>query len=300
MGTSRIKQIGIYVGKHLRLFKNERGWKMLIFSAVIAFIVSSVLGSTMFVTDFDTFSGYFALVSTCIWLGIFNSIQSICKERAIIKREHRTGLHISSYVISHMIYQFIICLLEALIILGISSISLNYPTNTSLIGSIYLEHFITYFLLIYASDILGLAISAIVKSPTTAMTVMPFVLIIQLLFSGLLFELEGNLSVVSKFTLSKWGLNATCISADYNNLESVEKKEIEYYVERAFINKNIPATPDMIDQVVNEIYNDNYIIPAYLHETKNLFKQWGIIIIHTLVYGFISIFALEFIDKDKR
>ena len=29
--VSRITQIGIYLGKHWRLFINERGWKVLIF-----------------------------------------------------------------------------------------------------------------------------------------------------------------------------------------------------------------------------------------------------------------------------
>ena len=96
--VSRITQIGIYLGKHWRLFINERGWKVLIFGAVISALVSIVLGSGMFVYTMDTFSGGFALISACIWVGIFNSIQNICKERAIIKREHRAGLHISSYI----------------------------------------------------------------------------------------------------------------------------------------------------------------------------------------------------------
>ena len=93
--VSRITQICIYLGKHWRLFITERGWKVLIFGAVISALVSIVLGSGMFVYTMDTFSGGFALISACIWVGIFNSIQNICKERAIIKREHRAGLHIS-------------------------------------------------------------------------------------------------------------------------------------------------------------------------------------------------------------
>lgn len=300
MITSRIKQIGIYLGKHFRLFKNERGWKMLIFATVIAILVSSVLGNTMFVTDMGTFSGTFALVSACIWIGIFNSIQSICKERAIIKREHRTGLHISSYVISHMIYQAVLCIAEALIILITSAIFLDYPTDLALIGNIYLEYFITYFLLIYASDVLGLAISSIVKTPATAMTIMPFVLIIQLIFSGMLFSLNGVMSHVASLTLSKWGMNATCISADYNNLESVQKQQIEYYISRAAKNNNITLTQEMTDAIVKEAYGEDRINPTYTYESKNLFKQWGIILIHVLAYGAISIIALEFVDKDKR
>ena len=134
--VSRITQIGIYLGKHWRLFINERGWKVLIFGAVISALVSIVLGSGMFVYTMDTFSGGFALISACIWVGIFNSIQNICKERAIIKREHRAGLHISSYIASHLIFQAGICLLQAAILLGISSAFLTYPSCAPLFGGV--------------------------------------------------------------------------------------------------------------------------------------------------------------------
>lgn len=300
MGTSRIKQVGIYVGKHLRLFKNERGWKMIIFAAIIALLVSSVLGSGMFVYDMDTFSGTFALVSACIWIGIFNSIQSICKERAIIKREHRTGLHISSYVISHMIYQALLCLVEALIILIISALFLNYPTNNALLGNIYVEYFITYFLLTYGADVLGLAISSIVKTPATAMTVMPFILIIQLIFSGMLFTLSGPFGRIADLTLSKWGINATCISADYNNLESVQRLQVERYVKRAAEKNNLTLTDEMLDAIVDEAYGESNGNSKYNYELNNLATQWGILMIHIVAYGIISIIALEFVDKDKR
>lgn len=37
--VSRITQIGIYLGKHWRLFINERGWKVLIFGAVCLCVI---------------------------------------------------------------------------------------------------------------------------------------------------------------------------------------------------------------------------------------------------------------------
>ena len=45
--------------------------------------------------------GAFALTCVAIWNGCFNSIQSVCRERPIIKREHRSGMHISSYAVSY-------------------------------------------------------------------------------------------------------------------------------------------------------------------------------------------------------
>ena len=93
---SGIQQIHIYLGKCWRLFKNEKQWKNFISSFIIILIISLVTGPDMFQTYSDTNKGAFAIVSACIWSGLFNSIQSICRERDIIKREYRTGLRISS------------------------------------------------------------------------------------------------------------------------------------------------------------------------------------------------------------
>ena len=298
MGASRIKQVGIYVGKNFRLFKNEKGWKVIVFAAIISVLISSVLSAGMFYYDMATWTGFFALISACIWIGIFNSIQTICKERAIIKREHRAGLHISSYIAAHLIYQAVICLIEALLLLGISALFLSYPAK-SLLGSAYVEYFITYFLITYAADILGLAVSAVVKSPATAMTVMPFVLIVQLIFSGVLFTLNGPMKHVANLTISKWGLNATCTSADYNNLESTEKVKMENAIYEIVEEKNLPLSKSVVHDLVEEnfksAYNENYEYTMH-----HLLVQWGILLLHCLVYAAVSIIALEFVDRDKR
>ncbi|MGN0316257.1 MAG: ABC transporter permease [Fusicatenibacter sp.] len=299
LGISRFGQVKIYVGKHFRLFKNEKGWKMLIFAAIISALVSSVLGSGMFVYDMDTFSGAFALVSACIWIGIFNSIQTICKERAIIKREHRTGLHISSYVISHLIYQAVICIVQALILLVISAIFLHYPTVKPLFLSIYLEYFVTYFLITYSADVLGLAISSIVRTPATAMTVMPFILIIQLILSGMLFTLEGTAGYIADFTISKWGLNATCISSDYNQLESLEKLKMQRFVNKAVQDEGLPLDKETVYQLVEDNYTTS-VNETYVHTFSNLLHQWLILILHTVVYAVVSILSLELVDRDRR
>ncbi len=36
----------------------------------------------------------------------------MCRERAIVKREHRSGLHISTYMIAHMVYQLLLCVMQ--------------------------------------------------------------------------------------------------------------------------------------------------------------------------------------------
>ena len=69
-------------------------------AAIIAALVSMVIRKDFFLTMEGNLKGAFALTCVAIWNGCFNSIQSRCRERPIIKREHRSGMHISSYVAS--------------------------------------------------------------------------------------------------------------------------------------------------------------------------------------------------------
>lgn len=269
---SRFGQVGIYVGKCYRAFWNEKSWKTFISAAIITIIIASVTGENTFVTFRDTKNGAFALVCACIWIGLFNSIQSICKERAIIKREHRTGLHISSYVLAHMIYEMLLSFCEAIIVTLIIYIkNWGHTPEEPLIFLAGMELLVTFFLIIFTSDALGLAISSIVKTSNTAMTVMPFVLIIQLVMSGMIFELSGISEKISKFTISKWGLEAICSTANVNELKL-----------DAFI-------------VITEAMEKDYE-----HSSGHLLSIWMVLILFLILYGIISVIALKFVDKDKR
>ena len=108
----RLSQISIYLGKQMRFFVNENGWKVIPMAAIIAGLVAMVIQKRFFVDMEGSLIGGFALSCVAIWNGCFNSIQVVCRERAIIKREHRSGMHISSYMAAHMLYQLGICLIQ--------------------------------------------------------------------------------------------------------------------------------------------------------------------------------------------
>lgn len=265
--ASRLKQTQIYVGKCFRVFLNEKGWKIFISSAIITLIISSVTSTDMFAAYNATRNGAFALVCACIWIGIFNSIQSVCKERDIVKREHRSGLHMSSYVIAHLLFEMTLCAVESIIVTVITTFSnLSNLPDTGILCPVFLELAITFFLVIYSSDALGLMISCIVKTPNTAMTVMPFILILQLVMSGMIFELDGITEMVSNLTIAKWSLNAICITANVNAMEN-----------------SVPM-----------------LINDYEYSVNHMLQMWLLLVVFTLIYGAVGIISLEFVDRDKR
>ncbi len=269
----RSEQIRIYVGKCWRLFINEKQWKNLVSTAIIMVLISMVTSENTFIDYRQTKNSCFAVVCACIWVGIFNSIQSICRERAIIKREHRTGLHISSYIFAHAIFEAILCAAEALIVLFVVVFkNASHIPDSGLIFPAVIDMYITIYLTVLASDMLAILVSCIVKEPNSAMTVMPFVLIVQLIMAGVVFELKGFMDRISNITVSKWGLNGLMSI-------SLTTPDVEY---SALL---IPGALDNPWQKANDL---------------NLAKIWLIMSVITAVCIVLSVIALSFVDHDRR
>jgi len=266
---TRMGQIKVYFGKCKRLFGSEKQWKNFVSTAIIMVIISMVTSSEMFVDYKATRNGGFAIICACIWIGLFNSIQSICRERDIIKREYRTGLHISSYILAHAAYEFCLCFVETLIVLAFLLIkNITHLPPEGLIFGVIGDYFITLLLVLYASDMIAIMISCCVKNENEAMTVMPFVLIIQLVMSGSVFELHGISNLISNFTFSKWGLNGIISVA--NN---------DFIVKAGYIY----AGHDGCDSTAS-----------------NLLGIWLILIGFSLLFIFLSTIILKKVDKDSR
>ena len=217
--SGRIEQVGIYFKKFLRMFLYQSDWKVLPMSALIAGLVGMVMNASLFQTMEGTLMGAFALVMVCIWNGCFNSIQVICRERDVIKREHRSGMHISAYIASHKLYQAMLCLMQTVITLFVTSwVGVRYDLCKPLFSHFFILEFgISMFLITYASDMMALWISTLCRNTTTAMTIMPFVLIFQLVFSGGMLSLPEWSAPLTALTISGPGLEVIAAQGDTNN-----------------------------------------------------------------------------------
>lgn len=304
----RFSQTVIYLGKLFRMFLFQNDWKVLPMSAVIAGLVSFAVGANLFRTMEGTLTGTFALACICIWNGFFNSIQVICRERAIVKREHRSGLHISAYILAHMIYQAVLCVLQVIItIFVLKNMKVLLPQKSMITSNPLVDLGITLFLITYCADMLALLISSFARTTTAAMTIMPFMLIVQLLFSGGFFNLPQQAMPFTNMTATKWGLTALCAQGDYNSLpmvtvwnSAVKMKNVEVEGEKPFkealqyIEEN-----DMRDKILMESAAQNQN-PAYNFDPAIVLNCWKWLILWTFVYVVIAIILLERIDKDKR
>ncbi len=306
--SGRISQTGIYIGKLFRMFIFQSDWKVLPMAAVISGLVSYVISSTIFTSMEGTVKGAFAISCICIWNGFFNSIQVICRERPIIKREHRSGLHMSSYIAAHMIYQAFLCLCQTFITILILNIAkVSFPVRSYVTGSVLLDMSITLFLTTYAADMMALFVSSIVKNTTTAMTVMPFLMIFQLIFSGGFFSLQGVALKITDFSVSKWGLNALCAQGEYNNLPmtsiwtALEKLRGVEIDGEPVVDKAVQYLEDAGKKEQIEILCGKHNHEAKYSSTQtNIVTCWGNIGLSIVIFSCLSVISLEFIDKDKR
>ena len=304
----RFSQVFIYLGKFFRMFIFQNDWKVLPMAAIIAGLVCFVVGANIFKTMEGTKLGSFAMACICIWNGFFNSIQVICRERAIVKREHRSGLHISSYIHAHMIYQAFLCLCQTLITLVVCRASnVSFPEKSLITSWPLVDIGITLFLVTYSADMMALMVSALVRSTTTAMTVMPFLLIFQLVFSGGFFSLSGTAVRITDLTIAKWGLVALCTQGDYNSLPMVSLWNTLLKLQGVEVGDNKPVEQALRYLQDNDMRDDIHMWaskynqePAYAFEAGNVLKCWCFLILYILVYSSVAMVSLEFIDKDKR
>ena len=304
----RLAQTGIYLGNLLRMFVYQNDWKVLPMGAFIAAVVTFVVGANMFVTQEGTFNGAFSLTCVCIWNGFFNSIQVICRERPILKREHRAGLHITAYVASHMVYQLLLCAAQAAITLFICNlVGVKFPTQGVVTRWGVVDMGITLLLTIYAADMFALMISALVHTTTAAMTVMPFMLIFQLVFSGAFFNLEGFAQKLTSLTISRWGMESICAIGRYNEQPMVtlwntlfKFRNVEYMGTKPILSvmQKIEEEGKMGEFL--QWSGQNNQNAAFASEAGNLLLNWGALVGLLLFAVIVAVISLKFIDRDKR
>lgn len=304
----RFAQTFIYLGKLLRMFLFQNDWKVLPMAAIIAGLVCFTVGTNNFKTMEGTIMGTFALSCICVWNGFFNSIQVICRERAIIKREHRSGLHISSYVAAHMIYQFCLCLLQVVITIAVCLfMNMALPAESLITPWPIVDCGITLFLVTYSADMLALLVSSFSRTTTTAMTIMPFLLIVQLLFSGGYFSVPEEAMFLTDLTVTKWGQTALCSQGDYNSLPMVSVWNSALKISSLEVEGEKPLL-ETFRYIEQNNLKDDFLMksgelnqkPEYYFDKDILWTCWKWLILWIFVYVALAIILLEFIDKDKR
>ncbi|MBD2772795.1 ATP-binding cassette domain-containing protein [Iningainema tapete] len=262
-GISPLKQLWLLSQRYLQLVLRDRASLIfLLLSGPIAIVLTAGIlrNKTPFLrlNPPELSQAPLALkvlfIFTCIaiWIGLSSSVREIVKESAIYARERLINLGLFPYLGSKVLIRSGLAVIQTLLIIVTILIGFKSPNYNLLPWFLGLG--ITNFLTLLASISLSLMISSFVKNENEANSLLPLIMIPQIILSGVLFELKGLAAKIGWLTISRWSMGA------YGSLVNV--------------NKMIPAnTPEEIIKA-SSVYDATW---------KNLGLNWGILGLHTLI-----------------
>ncbi|MBW6500379.1 MAG: ATP-binding cassette domain-containing protein [Bacteroidales bacterium] len=162
----------------------------------------------------------FMCVITALFLGLMISAEEIIRDRKILKRESFLNLSWFSYLNSKIVILFAISAIQSLSFILVGNQILGIKGMT-----------FTYWLVLFttscSANVLGLNISSAFKSVITVYILLPFILIPQLLLSGVLVKFDklhrGRYStdqfvpVIGDLMTARWSFEALAVEQFKNN-----------------------------------------------------------------------------------
>jgi ABC-type multidrug transport system ATPase subunit/pSer/pThr/pTyr-binding forkhead associated (FHA) protein len=217
----------------------------------------------------------FIFTCAALWVGLSSSVQEIVKESSIYARERLVNLGLFSYLSSKILVRSGLAIIQTLLMVLVILIGFEPPESQLISWPIGLG--ITSFLTIISSLSFGLMISSFVKNETQANNTLPLILLPQIIFSGVLFKLEGIAGKFSWLMISRWSVGAYGILVDVNSMvpEAI-KTPLGDTIER-------PFEP-------TSIYEPTW---------SNLTLNWLILVLHSLIYLLIALWFLKRKDQIK-
>jgi ABC-type multidrug transport system ATPase subunit/pSer/pThr/pTyr-binding forkhead associated (FHA) protein len=196
----------------------------------------------------------FIFTCAALWVGLSSSLQEIVKEAAIYLRERLVNLGLFAYLSSKLVILSGLAIVQTLLIAAVILIFFDSPEYDLIAWELGLG--ITTFLTLITSISLGLLVSSFVKNISQANSALPLLLLPQIIFSGVLFKMEGAAQIVSWLMLSRWSVGAYGTLVNLNGL----------------VPDNLPA-PQPFEPT--SIYENTW---------SNLSLNWGVLCLHTIFY----------------
>ncbi len=153
--------------------------------------------------------------------GAANSVRELIKERVIYERERAVGLSRTAYLMSKVIVLGVITAIQGVIICAIGFGPRTMPTEGVLVhGRPAVEMALMVIGIGLTSMMIGLVISSLVKTAEKTMPLLVMFAIVQVVFTGVLFQLFDKPGVEQFAWLmpSRWAMAGLAVTADLNHL----------------------------------------------------------------------------------
>ncbi|MFD5751594.1 FHA domain-containing protein [Streptomyces sp. NPDC127033] len=221
-------QLWTLIRRYSSVIASDKGFMglMLILPAVLG-VVSVVipakfgLGPPEAPSRFNSAAGTIMLILTVgmCFSGAANSVRELIKERVIYERERATGLSRSAYLMSKVITLGVITAFQGVIICGIGFAPRVLPEE-GLIMPPAVEICLVVIALGFTSMMFGLVISSLVKTAEKTMPLLVMFAIVQVVFTGVLFQLYDSpgLEQLAWLMPSRWAIAGAGTTLDLSHL----------------------------------------------------------------------------------
>jgi ABC-type multidrug transport system ATPase subunit/pSer/pThr/pTyr-binding forkhead associated (FHA) protein len=217
----------------------------------------------------------FVFTCAALWVGFSSSLQEIVKESAIYLRERLVNLGLFAYLGSKVLILAALAILQTLLMVLVILTGFDDPEANLLSWDLGVGT--TTFLTLLACISMGLMVSAIVRNGSQANSALPLLLLPQIIFSGVLFRMDGFTSKLSWLMLSRWSVGA------YGTLVN--------------INAMVPEPTKL---------PDGSMIPLPFEKTAvydptwhNLTLNWGMLCLHAAIYLIVTFWVQKRKDVFK-
>ncbi len=212
-GRSLIKHALTLTGRYARtIVRDRRTLTIQLAQAPVMGLLVALLYSAHLLARPDHDPGrsaqfVFLLVTVSLWLGLIGSCREIVKERPIILRELAVGVRLDGYLLSKSLLLFSFAAVQcALVMATATAIQPLYAGPST-----YIDLLVLMIMTSWAAVGIGLVVSTLARTVDQATSLIPLLLIPQLLFGAALVpfdKMQAPIKVLADLMASRWGFAA--------------------------------------------------------------------------------------------
>lgn len=235
---SKFKQFLIFTKRNIKAKLTNKQYLLITFleapilAVILGYFTKYISGTEtnpdayIFAENINIVAYLFMAVTVALFFGMTLSAEEIIKDRKILKREKFLHLSKFSYLNSKIIVLFLISAIQILSFIIVGNLILGIKGMT-------FSYWIVLFSAAAFANILGLNISSSFDSVVTIYIIIPFILVPQLLFSGVIvdftklhknFTSYKDVPIIGDLMTSRWAYEALIVNQFKNN-----KYEKYYY-----------------------------------------------------------------------
>jgi ABC transport system ATP-binding/permease protein len=226
-----ISQFGVFFKRNLLTKIRNRTYLIvaLLEVPVLAFIIGYftrfTVGTDLNPTEYIFFYNknlpafLFMTIVVAVFVGIQISAEEIIRDRKILKRESLLNLSWASYINSKLVYLLALSLLQTALLVWIGNFLLEIKGMNIMFSAVLFPVFVF-------SNLLGLNISSAFNSAVTIYILVPFLVVPQLLFSGVIVDFDTLLKpedqnkkvpFIGELMASRWAYEAMAVAQFKHN-----------------------------------------------------------------------------------